>query len=592
MTAKSPRASGLYGLFSLDGRPVAVTDAKALGLPLPKDPVTAIGEGIDPTAPSSIHYSDSEGELILFVGDVDEVHALAGRLGLSSDGPLIEVVRTALGRFGPETPAEMLGEWSLACWSRERRLTLMTSAALRDQLFFSIRDNRAAVAPDLCSLARLTWVGRDIDEAGLLFRLGRAAVRERAGGSTMLKNVRRLGAGQSVTADLGKVRFATAGILKPQARWKGTFEDAVMEAEALLRTIMRERAERHASPAVLLSGGLDSSLLAWALAEQLGADQPMHLITSVAPSGSGLADESGFAGIVAAALGRTCIGAAAASDVDAYRPPRHVMLGSNGPMLTNRAPLTDAYQQAAREAGATVLINGTYGELTVTGRPRFGSLRQRLRATVGRIVRGRQRAVRDPVDDFHVRLAPHRLARLPEAIRLAAAASPAPRELGGSGNLWGYHEGVGRMLGHPNEFYPGALRMDFPYRDIRLLRLFAGWPMGFFARDGLDRAPVRHILKGRLPESIWMRTRGMPAWPDQMARLKQQAGAARERIPHFRKAEVGEWLDLDWLDQSLERVAVHGPAGFADANAVQLTAVNAEFLTWFRTTMPSDAGEG
>ena len=582
MTA-ARRASGIYGLFRLDGAPVAAADATALGLPPPTTAVAAIGEGVDPMAPRAIHASDKNNALILFVGDVDEIGALAGRLGLASDAPLIEVVRAALGRFGAETPAEMLGEWSLAHWSRERRLTLMTSAALRDQLFFSIRGNQVAVAPDLYSLARLPWVGREIDEAGLLFRLGRSTVREQAGGSTMLRNVRRLESGQSMTADLRGVTFATADVLKPQARRKGSFEDAVMEAEGLLKTIMCERSQRHARPAVLLSGGLDSSLLAWTLADQLGAGQPMHLITSVAPPGSGLPDESGFAGIVAAALGRTCIGAAAAFDVDAYRPPLHVMLGANGPMLSNRAPLTDAYQLAAREAGATVLINGTYGEFTITGRPRFGSFRQRLRAKAKRILRGSARGVRQPVDEFHVRVAPQRLASLPEAIRLAAAAPPLPQARAMPGDLWGYHDGVGKILGHPNAFYPGALRMDFPYRDLRLLRLFAGWPKRFFAREGLERAPARHILKGRLPESIRTRTRGMPAWPDQMERLKQQAGAARERLPQFHAAEVGEWLDLDWLEQSLERVAALGPASIAEANAVQLTAINAEFLTWFRT---------
>lgn len=582
MTRASPRASGIYGLFGLDGAPVAAADAAALGLPVPVTPVAGIAEGVDPMAPRAIHFSGAGGELLLLVGDVEEIPSLAVRLGLPSETPVIEVIRAAIGRFGAETPAEMIGEWSLAHWSRDRRLTLMTSAALRDQLFFSIRGDKVAVAPNLYDLARLSWVGRDIDEAGLLFRVGRAALRERAGQSTMLKNAQRLVAGQSMTVDAGGVRFATANVLTHQPRRRGTFEDLAMEADTLLLTIMRERAARHAHPAVLLSGGLDSSMLAWALADQLGPGQPMDLITSIAPIGSGLPDESHFAGIVAAALGRTCIGAAAEFDVDAYRPPLRVMQGSNGPVLTNRAPLTDAYQLAAREAGATVLINGTYGEFSFTGRPRPGALR-RLRTTAGRILRGRQREGREPVDLFHLRVAPHRLAELPEAIRSAAAAPPRPRIAGMPESLWGYLGGIGSVLGHPNAFYPGALRMDFPYRDLRLLRLFAGWPMQFFTREGLERAPVRHVLKGRLPESIRTRTRGMPAWPDQMERLQQQASAARSRIPDFRKAEVGEWLDLDWLDQSLARVAAQGPANIADANAVQLTAINAEFLTWFRT---------
>jgi asparagine synthase (glutamine-hydrolysing) len=116
-----------------------------------------------------------------------------------------------------------------------------------------------------------------------------------------------------------------------------------------------------------------------------------------------------------------------------------------------------------------------------------------------------------------------------------------------------------------------------------LLRLFAGMPLSVFRRQGMDRAAARHILDGHLPDSIRLRRAGMPASPDHITRLQRQAPQARARIAAFRRADIDEWLDLDWLDQSLERIAANGPAHVDDANQVQLTAINAEVLTWWRT---------
>jgi asparagine synthase (glutamine-hydrolysing) len=90
------------------------------------------------------------------------------------------------------------------------------------------------------------------------------------------------------------------------------------------------------------------------------------------------------------------------------------------------------------------------------------------------------------------------------------------------------------------------------------------------------------LLDGRLPDAIRLRTRGMPASPDHIPRLQRHAEAARLRIADFRRAELDDWLDLDWLDQALGRVAVRGPRDVYEANQVQLTAITAEFLLWWR----------
>jgi asparagine synthase (glutamine-hydrolysing) len=134
----------------------------------------------------------------------------------------------------------------------------------------------------------------------------------------------------------------------------------------------------------------------------------------------------------------------------------------------------------------------------------------------------------------------------------------------------------------PTEVICGQLRLDYAFRDTRLLKLFSGFPARFLRHGGLDRAPARALLKGRLPDSIRLRTRGLPFSPDYDDRLRAQAPMALDRIPAFRAAGVDEWLDLDWLAEALARVHIHGPRTLTEAFELQLTACAAEFLTWRR----------
>lgn len=578
----TPRISGLYGLFRFDGGPIDPADARALGLETDGTFATARAEGIDHQAPAAIHRSDGDGHITLLAGYLDEPDDIADRLALPRTTAHADLARAALAKFGADTPAVLLGEWTLLHWEQEGRLTLMASAARRDRLFYAVSGSRCAVAPDLPALARIAWIDDDIDPAGLLYGLGRADLRTRRGGRTMLKQVRQVAPAECVTIDSGGVRQAKATVLTPQPRWRGSFDDAVEEADALLRRILRQRAARTNMPAVLLSGGLDSSLLACLAAKERAPGQSLGLITSVAPTGSGIADERAFADIVAASLGLAIDPVAPPFAADAYRPPDHVIAAAAGPFLSNRHCLTEAFQVAARELGATLLVNGMYGELSVTGRVYRTTLRQRVRATLGRAVRRPAAADLSDEDAFHVRIAPSRRGNLPEEIRHLIATPPAPVTDAKPTDRWGYLPGFEKALGQANEFYPGALRMDFPFRDVRLLRFFAGLPLAFFTRHGIDRAPARRMLDGHLPDTIRLRRTGMPASPDHVARLQRQAPQARGRIAAFRQAGIGEWFDLDWLDRSLERIAAHGPAHVDDANQVQLTAINAEVLTWWR----------
>ncbi len=536
---------------------------------------------------SAIHrHSGAEGDIVL-AGQIAGAEDMAARLGLARNAPVGLVAATALARFGGQTPAEMLGEYSLLHRDINGRLTLMVGSARRDRLHYAVAGARVAVASDLFRLARIDWVDRKLDEAGLLLRWGNRDLRAIMGDRTMLAAVHQLGSGDSVVIGTdGHVVKSSADVFVPQPRWQGTYADAVAESEDMLRLIMRERTGGNARAAILLSGGLDSSLLAWLAASEKSPAQNIFAISSAAPAGSGLDDETPFAMQVADHIGLDFTKAVAAEDADFFRPPDNILSGASGPILSNRHCLTEAFQVAARAGSANMMVNGTYGEMTATARLPVTGLARRLRTAASHVYHDLRGTRHDWQNDspFFIRLAPSRLANLPADIRqtVKTHAKIVPKMPGRTG-LLGYLDGTEGSLKVANEFYPGALRMDFPYRDLRLYRLFAGFPVAMLLEGGHDRPVVRSMLDGHIPDSIRLRRRGMPAEPDRFYRMQRQAGTARLRIAEFRKAEIDEWIDLDWLDAALLRVATHGATDNNETNEVQLTAIAAEFLLWWRT---------
>lgn len=506
------------------------------------------------------------------------------RLGLDQSCSQARLARDALACFGSDAPAHMIGEWSLLHRAADGRVLLMIGAGVRDPIFYAVSANRLALAPDLFALAQLDWVDTGLDAAGLLFPVARAQLRAARGDTTMLRGVRQLGSGASATiSPQGEVTLRSAAVLVEQPRWRGSFDDLVAEAEHVLRHIVAAKLARTHRSAHMLSGGLDSSLLAWLASEEAPTDRAPIAVTSAAPPGSGLPDETAYADLVARTIRMTCFRVWPDGAVNIYRPKYAILTGQNGPPFSNRHGLTDALVMQAQAQGATLMIDGIYGEMSVTVRLAALRLQDRLRERARQAYRALRpiRSAEAVFSPFHVRLAPHRLLALPEEMTSALAA-PAPAYADpGPTDLFGYMDGIDRALGLPNEFYPGTLRTEFPFRDLRLLRLFAGVPVSTILQGGADRSVARKMMAGHLPDSIRLRRRGMPASPDHNTRLQRQAGAARERVAQFRAAGIDDWLDLDWLDQALGQMAMTGPENANHGNEVQMTAIMAEFLLWW-----------
>lgn len=577
------RKSGLYALMRRDGGPHAADDAIALGLDLLPDPTQPLFSAFDALDAAAVSRFDGQNRVTLFAGYLEEAEDWAKRLGLPASASTALIASHALTRFGSDTPVNLTGDWSLLDCDRDGNLTLMIAAQRRDPLLFAANLQHIAVSPDIHALRRLSWLDDEIDEWGMLGAIGRAPLRLAMCRRTMLTGVEEVQPGETVVLKRdGAVVRTTANVFVPQPVWTGSYADARDAVSAMLDDIVALHLSRSKHSVLLLSGGLDSTLLGCAAVRTLDGARQLSTMTSVAPSGSGLHDEAKFAAITAQSLSLANHQICPPLDKPYYRPTDRLMRGTNMPCINIRHVLSEALIEAAGSIGATQILAGNNGEhgptmpwpAPVTMRNRLGRVRQAFCKIWQRP---------EPTGPLHVRLAPHRIADMPDEIREIAqatkAAPPDRRKLQGP---MGYRYGVETALANPSEIFPGAQRLVAPYRDMRLLRLFASFPAEMMREHAPNRDMARQLMAGQVPDVIINRQRGAPAFPASDLMMQQQALAARKRIGLFRRHGIDDWIDLNWLDTALARIAVTGPASSRDGTEVHSTALFAECMLWWQ----------
>lgn len=577
---------GLYALASLDGAPLAARDLAALGLPQTGDArhVLAFCDGAKRTV---VHDSSA------FLGHLDDTDALAAALGLAvrSAGPApsgAALLSAALTRWGDAAPARMPGEWGYVAWdSQAGVLTLAAADTLRDPLLFATNGRCVAVAPSIRVLRRLDWIDAAPDLASLVLHMGRAPLRSAIGDATILRDVRQVTAGTRVTIGRDGVRVGDRPPLPAPVRWAGSFDEAIAAIDSLLHRIVEAQLARHPNAALLLSGGLDSSINAVIAATVLPPGGTLLALTSAAPPGSGLTDEVAFARAVADQAGIAIRPIAPAEAADAYRPSAGMLRHMQQPLASPRHYLYDALYGAAREAGASGIFDGAQGEWTVTCHPDRGGwrpwLHDGLRRITGRMLR------RSAQQATHVRLGPATLAAAERELAGATRLQEPPPRMRQPNDACGYARAIDRNRDEPTQTAMPGLRQLLPLRDRRLLTLFAGMPYRFLTEGGMARAPGRALLAGKVPEPVRLRTAGHPFSPDYDLRLRRQAGDARDRLPAYARAGVGELVDLVWLDAALGHIAEQPAVPLRLAFEAQATAIAAAFLADWMTGTPDGA---
>lgn len=571
--------SGLYAIASFDGAPIDPSDCDALGLLGANDAIRSPGailRAVDNDGTCAASYVEQGANALAFVGSLDRVMQ-------TNDKSPAETALHCMSRWGSDVAAHLPGEWSFMNWDADSRsATIGVSRAIRDPIYFASDGKRVAIAPQIDALARLPWVGREIDDVGFACTSGRAALRRKMAHSTLLPKVRILEPGSLYRLDSdGAVHsIAASTTIEP---WHGSFADAVTVLEGELRAIVRDAMAPHRTIAITLSGGLDSALIAWIASEELRSDQNLFCITSVSPAGSKLKDERRESHSIAEMLGLPVEFVIPDEDADPYMPNMATMLHGGSALVSPRHYLDAALLVAARNRGADAVLSGHGGESNVTRSENILGLQSGLRYARN-IARQKffsgQPSARER---FHVKLSPALYQRLPAEIVALNCEQPISRPRLPSA-------AIGLTLRNPNLPYtftsvPGAgIRHYRPFRAPSFRGLMAGMPAGFTVRGGLSRALGRAMLTGHVPEAVRMATSGRPFSPDYEVRLQRKAAHAADRVDRYGDGLAAALIDLPWLRQALKGMAAAGPKSVRSSFTTQLTACSAEFLNqWERS---------
>jgi len=578
--------SGLYALAALGGAPLDRRDLAVLGLDEPTvacrwEGGAVVAQAIDrEESGRAADIAERADGFTLLLGHLDESADLADALGAPRDTPPAALAAMAIGRFGADAPMRMIGEWSLLDWhAPSRTLTLLMSEACRDPLYFATDGQRIAASAELNRLTRLDWVGRAFNPVGLMLHWSTARLRRYMTDETVFQGVSRLVPGSREVFHLGGRKTLRLPESPPLDPWRGSFDEGMEAIEAVMRRIVGQHLSRHGRTASLLSGGLDSSLLAWLESAERRPDQPLTFLSSVAPEGSGIEDERAYSQAVADHLGFPIRYIAPAPDANLYLPEARMFAHLELPVASPRHYLYNVLYQAAFDEGAELLFDGVYGELTITNSfplkpsllslayPRY-ALRQWRAHRAAPALPLQVRLSRDLIDRFS-QLIPH---------DWQAPFDPVPRLRGHE--PWGVPVAARKNAMTPTSSPEARLRHVMPFRDRRLLNLVATMPASYMEREGLNRAPARLMLAGRLPDLVRLRRRGGPISPDFLVRAERQALATAPRLDDFRAQGAGQWLDLDWVETQLRALAEPGTASYDRVYKVQTTIVAAAYLEW------------
>jgi asparagine synthase (glutamine-hydrolysing) len=478
------------------------------------------------------------------------------------------------------------GEWSLLRWNAQSRvLAAAVSANLHDPMRFASDGRHVAIAPDVRRLGTLSWTDLAFDPVGMALTVARSPLRQRfLGDRTILRHVNAVEPGTLRQFSFGRpIESITAPPLAVPPRWKDSFDEAITAVELTARSLMRGALARHDSVAVMLSGGLDSSVLAWLAAEERQEGQKLFCVTSTAPAGSGLIDERAQSQTIADRLGLPVTFICPDSSTDPYRPSREAFAHADGPPLSPRHYLYNALLEGARQRGAEAIMDGQWGEASITRKAEMLSTTTWLRYWLRPLhAHFSLRANNDPSWDagFHVKLARDIRARLRIELQTTSVNMSNPVPLHRDAQL-GFAQSQDKMGGVPTSAAVGNIRHLLPYRDRQLCSLVAAMPARFATADGLTRAIARTLLKDRLPDAIRLQTQRFPFSPDYGLRLQHWAQQAAERIDIHENTAAAEWIDLAWLRQSLRKLSCSQTTPTAGQFKVQMTAMFAEFFLYW-----------
>jgi asparagine synthetase B (glutamine-hydrolysing) len=482
------------------------------------------------------------------------------RYGLPAASEPALLAYRAWAEHGQDIALYLDGEWSLLQWdAANRQLTVSMSWASRDSIYYALDDRRVAIAPAQAQLARLPWVDARFDTRGLCLHFARADLRSALSSETPLVGIKRVPPGGTEIFGSRRASLLCGNPPLPQL-WTGSFDEAIEQFEALLQQNMRRRMDGHRQVALTLSGGLDSSTLALYAQLVTPPGATVTCYTSVAPANSDMKDESLYAKMVSDALGLRLVDVAPAKDASVYIPSERTFDHYELPVASPRHYLYDAFYDHAVSDGADLLLDGAYGEGSITYWPRHKHkvprTRQFARLLFQPFRRRRNEVWHGLADHFHPRLATSALAALERTSILEPRRNGIGDQaaMGLAGEQFGFLASMRKNAMTPTSSPAPSLRHIYPFRDRSLIRLMASMPTAYVLQGEGDRVIARRLISGRLPDQIVNRKKSGMFSPDFTTRLSEQSGQALDHISGWKRSAASDWLDLAWLEAQLHEL--------------------------------------
>jgi asparagine synthase (glutamine-hydrolysing) len=323
---------------------------------------------IDLTNAAAQPMASSDGRYTLtFNGEIYNYRVL--RQSLESSGVAFktssdtEVLLHLYMREGPDCLKRLNGIFAFAIWDRdERRLFIARDHLGVKPLYYAELTNGFLFASELKSLVLCPDLPREIDPVAVADHLGFLWT---AGEATMLRQVRKLRPGCTLTVDVSGVRvdqyYRTPVADSSNAATAG-------ELQALIDDIVTEQMVADVEVGALLSGGVDSSAI---VASMCRVTEPSNITTFCATveapdtGTDNFGDDESFAASVAESFGVKLI--KVPTDADLIDSLQDMVWSLDEPTADFSALQTLFLARAARENGIKVLMSGVGGDDLFTG---------------------------------------------------------------------------------------------------------------------------------------------------------------------------------------------------------------------------------
>lgn len=543
-----------------------------------------------PAPPAGRGLRSSDGRLLLFDGVLRHRGRLRAELGLdAAPRDDLALYAEAGRRWADEAPAHLHGDFAALSWDpATARLEAFTDHAGGRRLFYAqLPDGGLCLATHLPLLLATPGLDRRLD--GLA--LGVVPLSLITPADTAFLAVEMLQGGR-------RLQFRPGSRAQPGRWWQPARPDpsarrpsAAEAAEAiapLFEEVVAEHLDADGPVATMLSGGLDSTLVAGHAARRLLAEgRPLHAYTAVPHPGLVAASRPGWdasdwqpASLLAARypnIRHVAVHAGTPCLIDSFR--QWHQSGASPVRNSANCQWIDKMAADARDHGCRTLLGGGKGNATISvdggadalnallAAGALGELWQALRRAEASLPRQLVRMVRAAWR--HGRPVANRALGGYAPIPASAIAAPvlAARRRALVPTIADIHASRTRVVQVGSVLVPDyraihGIEMRDPTADRRLVEALLQLPLTATVHDGHSRALARLLGAGVVPDEIrWRTRRGMQS-PEQGGYFALHADRYREAWQQVSATALRELFDPVALGATLERlIAGQGQAG-------------------------------